>query len=162
MTTTPYMKLSAGELSLSRSHRRLRILIVKDSEANLTLAKIRLEQQGHEIMIALNGREAIEAFKKGGPDIILMDVNMPGKKELPGKALDLPRLKEILQEMLKVFEHYSPDVLELFLAELKEYLSQDQLNSIVKHVKYFEFDRAKEATLNLAMTLDIDMEKYHG
>jgi len=41
------------------------------------LAKIRLEQQGHTVIEARNGREAVEVFQNEGPDLILMDVHMP-------------------------------------------------------------------------------------
>jgi len=54
-----------------------RVLLVEDVQANLELAKIRLEQQGHKVMVALNGREAIEAYQKGEFDLILMDIQMP-------------------------------------------------------------------------------------
>ncbi len=54
-----------------------RILVAEDIEENITLVKIRLEQQGHTVIEARNGREAVEAFRLESPDIIFMDVHMP-------------------------------------------------------------------------------------
>jgi CheY-like chemotaxis protein len=59
------------------SPRLFNILLAEDIAANATLATLRLEQQGHNIHWAKNGREAVEAFKYGGHDLILMDVQMP-------------------------------------------------------------------------------------
>ncbi|MBF0344685.1 MAG: response regulator [Nitrospirae bacterium] len=53
------------------------ILIVEDIEENVVLLKTRLQQHGHNTVIARNGAEAIECFKKGGIDLILMDIQMP-------------------------------------------------------------------------------------
>lgn len=59
------------------SPRLFNILLAEDIAANATLATLRLEQQGHNIRWANNGREAVDVFKNGGFDLILMDVQMP-------------------------------------------------------------------------------------
>ncbi len=61
----------------SWSGRCFRILIADDIKENIMLAKIRLEQQGHTVVQAENGYEAVQAFEREIPDIILMDVHMP-------------------------------------------------------------------------------------
>ncbi len=59
-------------------NRRFRILLAEDIRENIRLAKIRLEQQGHVVIVARNGLEAVEAFQRDPEiDIILMDVHMP-------------------------------------------------------------------------------------
>ena len=60
-----------------RFGRCFNILIAEDIEENIILAKIRLEQAGHTVIEAKNGTEAIEAFNRTNPDLILMDVHMP-------------------------------------------------------------------------------------
>ncbi|MBL7205710.1 MAG: response regulator [Desulfobacteraceae bacterium] len=62
---------------LPGSRRGFRILLAEDVEANVELAKIRLEQQDHEVTVAWNGREAVEAFVQGEFDLIIMDIQMP-------------------------------------------------------------------------------------
>ncbi len=60
--------------------RPLRILLVDDVEENLTLARIRLEQQSHHIVTARDGAEAVALFQQNEDeiDLILMDIQMPG------------------------------------------------------------------------------------
>ncbi len=53
------------------------VLIVEDIEENAELAKIRIAMNGHRVVHAWNGREAVEAWKSGDFDLILMDVQMP-------------------------------------------------------------------------------------
>ncbi len=57
---------------------RLRVLLAEDHVINQKVATRMLEDQGHEVTIAANGRLAVEAFAASGPfDVILMDVQMP-------------------------------------------------------------------------------------
>ena len=66
-----------GKTVLPGVRRGLRILLAEDVQANVDLAKIRLQQQSHDVTVAWNGREAVEAFQRGKIDVILMDVQMP-------------------------------------------------------------------------------------
>ncbi len=53
------------------------ILLVEDEIVNRTLALALLEQQGIQATTAVNGSEAVERFRKGSFDAILMDIQMP-------------------------------------------------------------------------------------
>ncbi|MDQ1336786.1 MAG: hypothetical protein QG552_3736, partial [Thermodesulfobacteriota bacterium] len=53
------------------------ILLAEDNLVNQTLAIKLLEKRGHRVTLASNGIEAVEAFKKGDFDLILMDIQMP-------------------------------------------------------------------------------------
>jgi PAS domain S-box-containing protein len=55
----------------------LRILVAEDNPVNRAVATGILEKQGHLLVHAANGREAVEAFSDGAFDLILMDVQMP-------------------------------------------------------------------------------------
>jgi PAS domain S-box-containing protein len=55
----------------------LRILVAEDNLVNRAVATGILEKQGHVLMHAATGREAVEAFSDGFFDLILMDVQMP-------------------------------------------------------------------------------------
>ena len=58
--------------------RRLRILLAEDNTVNQRLAKRLLEKRGHEVSVAGDGRQALEAAMAAPPfDLILMDVQMP-------------------------------------------------------------------------------------
>ncbi len=54
-----------------------RILVVDDHELNLQLTCITLEMVGHEMLVASNGKEAIEICEREPPDLVLMDLRMP-------------------------------------------------------------------------------------
>jgi signal transduction histidine kinase len=74
-----------------------RILVVDDNEQNRLLVEATLEPEGHEIVLAANGEEALRAFEESQPDCVLLDVRMPG---LDGFAVcarmrDFPGGKEV-------------------------------------------------------------------
>jgi two-component system sensor histidine kinase/response regulator len=54
-----------------------RVLLVEDTPANRKVVQRVLQRRGHEVVVAVNGSEAIEAYKQGAYDLILMDVQMP-------------------------------------------------------------------------------------
>jgi len=54
------------------------ILIVDDTLANLQLLSDILKQAGHKVRPAPNGKFALEAVAKKHPDLILLDIKMPG------------------------------------------------------------------------------------
>ena len=54
-----------------------RILVAEDSPVNMALLLDILELNGHEVLEAHNGKEAIEVAKAQKPDIILLDMMMP-------------------------------------------------------------------------------------
>ena len=55
-----------------------KILIVDDSSAQLYSMSKLMKSQGHEVVVAENGEAAITTAKAEMPDLILMDVVMPG------------------------------------------------------------------------------------
>jgi PAS domain S-box-containing protein len=57
--------------------RPLRILLAEDSLVNQKVAVSLLEREGHTVVVANNGREAIAAAESAAYDLILMDVQMP-------------------------------------------------------------------------------------
>ncbi|OYW86859.1 MAG: hypothetical protein B7Z22_05795, partial [Hyphomonas sp. 32-62-5] len=55
-----------------------RILVVDDIEANRRLLQAKLEAQYHTVLLAENGPQALEVARQEHPEIILLDVMMPG------------------------------------------------------------------------------------
>jgi adenylate cyclase len=56
-----------------------RLLVVDDNPANLEILETRLARQGYEVITAKDGYEALVAARTQTPDLILLDVMMPGK-----------------------------------------------------------------------------------
>jgi two-component system cell cycle response regulator len=55
-----------------------RVLVVDDLEPNVKLLEAKLRAEYFDVIGAFSGREAIERAKKDQPDIVLLDVMMPG------------------------------------------------------------------------------------
>jgi len=63
--------------SLREGHRNLRILLAEDNVVNQVLASRLLEKHGHTVVVASNGRKALEALQEQKFDLVVMDVSMP-------------------------------------------------------------------------------------
>jgi CheY-like chemotaxis protein len=61
---------------------RALILLVEDNEANQLLASAVLELEGFEVRIAGSGSEVFDLLRDCVPDLILMDVQLPGQDGL--------------------------------------------------------------------------------
>ncbi len=62
----------------SRSARQpLRILLAEDNPVNQEIAVHLIERRGHSVIVAENGRQALEAIERHNFDLVLMDVQMP-------------------------------------------------------------------------------------
>lgn len=55
-----------------------RILAVDDEPDVLTIVQSALQSEGYEVETAANGQDCLEAAKANPPDLILLDVMMPG------------------------------------------------------------------------------------
>jgi len=56
----------------------VRLMVVDDEENIRILFKEELEDEGYEVETASNGYEALEKFKAGAFDLIILDIKMPG------------------------------------------------------------------------------------
>jgi DNA-binding NtrC family response regulator len=57
---------------------RGRILVVDDNAANVEVLRMRLAAEGHEVLEALDGPTALEIVEREQPDLVLLDIIMPG------------------------------------------------------------------------------------
>ena len=56
----------------------MKILLVDDSSVNLGVVVESLESYGYDVLVALDGEEALQRVEVARPDLILLDVMMPG------------------------------------------------------------------------------------
>ena len=103
-------------------------ILVVDDEQQLALAvKIRLQSKGFQVVLAHDGRQAIEAIQRESPDLVILDVLMPvmdgysclreinakfGRGKLPiivltarDRMKDLFDLEGIEDYVIKPFDH---------------------------------------------------------
>lgn len=55
-----------------------KILVVDDEESTVTMTKMILENEGFQVITAYSGEESIKKAEAEKPDLILMDMMMPG------------------------------------------------------------------------------------
>jgi two-component system, OmpR family, response regulator CpxR len=67
------------------------ILCVDDNEQALSIRKLMLETRGYRVLACNNGAQALETFRRGGVDLVLSDLQMPG---LDGAEL-VNRIKDL-------------------------------------------------------------------
>jgi DNA-binding response OmpR family regulator len=56
----------------------VKVLIADDDRDLLNLIAFTLTQEGHLVVKAIDGQVAIHMFEQEGPDIVILDINMPG------------------------------------------------------------------------------------
>ena len=64
-----------------------RILIIEDNAANMKLACLLLENVGHQTLCAVDAENGLTLARSEHPDLILMDIQLPGMDGLAATAL---------------------------------------------------------------------------
>ena len=95
------------------SSRGRRVLVAEDSPITHDLLKLLLNQRGHQVDIAVDGRQALEALRRNDYDVALLDFHLPQmdglqvasaiKKEAQGRKL--PRLIAITADVEGLLSH---------------------------------------------------------
>ena len=64
-----------------------RVLVVEDNPANLKLVSLLLAHAGHEVLVAVDAESGLSITRDALPDLVLMDVQLPGMDGLAATAL---------------------------------------------------------------------------
>ena len=65
------------EIALPRSAAMSRVLVADDEPAIRKVVRDALEREGHEVVAAIDGQEALERFEEGAFDLVVTDLAMP-------------------------------------------------------------------------------------
>ncbi|MEI6126987.1 MAG: response regulator [Pseudomonadota bacterium] len=73
-----------------------KLLFADDEESIRLLYKDEFEEKGYEVILASNGQEALDKFAQTSPDLLVIDIKMPGMdgievlKRIREKSKDVP------------------------------------------------------------------------
>jgi CheY-like chemotaxis protein len=86
----------------------LRILIVDDHADNARMLKVLFQMEGHEAAVALDGASAIAAANLQQPDVVLLDLELPGMSGVE-VAVELRRDPERSRGLLVAMTGHGPE-----------------------------------------------------
>jgi CheY-like chemotaxis protein len=119
-----------------------KILIVDDEPDLLDFAAIRVKTFGYDVITAVDGENALTILKKTAPDLILLDVMMPGRDgyEICNEIKSDPKLAKIPivlftakpQQKERLKSNYEFIAADDFI--LKPYKAEDLLAKIKKFI----------------------------
>ncbi|AGF78855.1 CheY-like receiver, AAA-type ATPase and DNA-binding domain-containing response regulator [Desulfocapsa sulfexigens DSM 10523] len=87
-----------------------KILLVDDEEGIQMLYREELEDEGYEVISAYTGEEGIQKFKEESPDLVILDIQMPGMngiETLRQMKMENPKLPVILSS---AYNEYKQDL----------------------------------------------------
>lgn len=108
-----------------------KILLIDDEESIHLLYREEFEEEGYEVHSALSGEEALEKFSLINPDLVILDINMPGMNGIDV----LRRLKELDSKMPVILS----SAYQEFKQDLASWASDDYI------VKSSNLDELKES-----------------
>ncbi len=112
-----------------------KILLVDDEESIQIVYREEFEDEGYQVFSALNGTTALEKFKEEEPDLVILDIQMPGMNGI-----------EVLRQM-KMLKPAVPVVLSSAYQEFKRDLGTWASDEYV--VKSGNLDELKKAVRRL-------------
>ena len=113
-------------------------MVVDDEESLRELANAIFSNEGFKVILASSGQECLELLKKEKPDLILMDMMMPGMsgRETAEKIRQDPKTKDIKIVFLTVAKFSETGKETLDKLNVKDYITKPFDNTdLVKRVK---------------------------
>ena len=140
-----------------------KILIADDEPDILEILQFNLQQEGYQVTTVKNGDEAIEAAKKSIPDLIMLDVMMPGRNgiEVCNVLRSLPAFKNTLIIFLSALSDEGTEVKGLETGA-DDYLTKPISPKVLVSKVSALFRRIEKSESRIIQTGDlvIDREKY--
>lgn len=141
-----------------------RILVVDDVAGNVSLARSVLERDGYLVTTASGGEEALEAVANEHPDLILMDVMMPGLNGFEAcRLLKSELATRLIPVVLVTALRKSRDRIQGFEVGADDFLSKPinapelraRVRSLIRIKRYTDdLDSADSVIVSLALTIE--------
>lgn len=116
-----------------------KILVVEDNPLNLKLVREILEHAGYEVVEAESGVMAIETVGKEKPDIVLMDIQLPGMNGVTAisKIREVPEMKDVKAIALTSYA-MEADRRKLFESGFLDYIPKPvKVNELLEKVERY-------------------------
>ncbi len=110
-----------------------KILLVDDDDGIQMFYGEELEDEGYQVIPALNGKQALEKFEDDPPDLVILDINMP---DMTGLEV-LRQMKNINADLPVILSSAYPD----YKQDLSSWASEEYV------VKSANMDELKAAVL---------------
>lgn len=115
-----------------------KVLVAEDHPVNMSIVKRFLQKWGVELTEAVNGREAVEKFKNGSFDLLLIDLEMPemdgvtAMREIRKMNPDIP----VIAFTAAVYDNMQSDLLQKGFVDFipKPFRPEDLHNKIAYHI----------------------------
>jgi putative two-component system response regulator len=137
---------------------------VDDVEVNRTLAASLLKREGYEVDFAVDGRSALDSVHRAPPDLVLMDVMMPGVDGFEAcRALKQDPRTRLVPVVLVTALHETEDRIRGIDAGADDFLSKPfnahelraRVRSLIRIKRYTDdLDTAESVILSLALTIE--------
>jgi CheY-like chemotaxis protein len=85
------------------------VLVVDDEEHQRLLYKEELGEEGYRVVLAKNGKEAIEKLKAESPDIVVLDIRMPVMDGLEALGVMIRDEKKVPVIIHSAYSSYKDD-----------------------------------------------------
>lgn len=115
-----------------------RIMVVDDEESLRELVTAIMEQEGYEVIRAADGNECLKKLKTVRPDLILLDMMMPGMsgREVCEKIRQDPKTKDLKVAFLTVAKFSEAGKGTLKEMKVLDYITKPfENNDLIKRVK---------------------------
>ena len=114
-----------------------KVLIVEDVKAMCKIFSKVLTDSGYETIIALDGTEAVRLYRSDRPDVVLMDITIPGKNGLETFE-EIRQIDPDAQVIMLTALSQEPLIAEAMRLGARDYLAKpvttDQLIATVQRV----------------------------
>jgi PAS domain S-box-containing protein len=129
----------------------MKILVVDDTPANIDVLRGILSEEGFDLSIALNGETALTLVEKNRPDLILLDVMMPGidgfetckRLKANSKTKDIPVIfvtaRTELEDVVRGFQIGGVDYIA------KPFKREEVISRVQTHLKIQKLIQEKES-----------------
>ncbi len=111
-----------------------KILIVEDNIVILTMQKQIFEMEGYEIITAQEGMDALKKIHEEKPDVVLLDVNIPGMNgfELCRQIKEDPGLRDIIVVMISAVYYSDEDAKKGMAMGADAYFTKPYENEVLQ------------------------------